>query len=243
MKVLLIDDEIRSLDNLSALLRNYCPELEIVGRCQNINTAYEQIGLLNPAVVFLDVDMPPYTGFDLLRKYEELPFEVIFVTAFDHYSIEAIKFSALYYLLKPIKVDDLKDAIKKAQLKIERNQRLNANYFQSILQNPNDIRRLVINGNKETDIIELDQIIYIEASNSYSTFHLNNDKRITSSKSIKEYEQMLSTKGFFRVHKSFMVNISYVLSVEKVTSDMVILKNNEQIPLAVRRKEAFLSCL
>jgi two-component system LytT family response regulator len=187
--------------------------------------------------------MPPYTGFDLLRKYEELPFEVIFVTAFDHYSIEAIKFSALYYLLKPIKVDDLKDAIKKAELKIERNQRLNTSYFQSILQNPGDIRRLVINGNKETDIIELDQIIYIEANNSYSTFHLTNDKRITSSKSIKEYEQMLSSKGFFRVHKSFMVNVSYVLSVEKVTSDMVILKNNEQIPLAVRRKEAFLNCL
>lgn len=243
MKVLLVDDEIRSLDNLSALLRNYCPELEIIGRCQNINTAQEQIDLLSPEVVFLDVDMPPYTGFDLLRKYEELPFEVIFVTAFDHYSIEAIKFSALYYLLKPIKVDDLKDAIKKAKLKIERNQRLNTNYFQSILQNPNDIRRLVINGNKETDIIELDQIIYIEANNSYSTFHLTNDRRITSSKSIKEYEQMLSTKGFFRVHKSFMVNINYVLSVEKVTSDMVILKNNEHIPLAVRRKEAFLNCL
>lgn len=243
MKALLVDDEIRSLDNLSALLRNYCPEIEIVSRCQNINVAFEQIELFNPEVVFLDVDMPPYTGFDLLRKYEELPFEVIFVTAFDHYSIEAIKFSALYYLLKPIKVDDLKDAIKKAKLKIERNQRLNTNYFQSILQNPNDIRRLVINGNKETDIIELDQILYIEASNSYSIFHLTGDKRIVSSKSIKDYEQMLSTKGFFRVHKSFMVNISYVLSVEKVTGDVVILKNNQHIPLAVRRKDAFLNCL
>jgi len=184
---------------------------------------------------------PPYTGFDLLRRYEELPFEVIFVTAFDHYSIEAIKFSALYYLLKPLKIDDLKDAIKKAQLKIERNQRLSTNYFHSILQNPNDIKRLVINGNRETDIIELEEIIYIEASNSYSIFYLNSDKRITSSKSIKEYEQMLSTKGFFRVHKSFIVNVNYVLSIEKAISDVVILKNKQQIPLATRRKEAFLS--
>jgi two-component system, LytTR family, response regulator len=239
MRALLVDDEIRSLETLATLITDYCPEIEIVRLCESIESAYEQISVLKPDIVFLDVAMPPRTGFDLLRKYEELPFEVIFVTAFDHYSIEAIKFSALYYLLKPVKIDDLKAAVKKAQIKIYQNQPTNTRYFHSI-QGHDDIQRLVINSNAGADLVELADIIYIEARNSYSMFHLANGKSIISTRSIKEYEQMLTDKGFFRIHKSYIVNVGFVISISKTDGDMVILKNNERLPLAYRRKEAFL---
>ncbi len=242
MKALLVDDEIQSLESLATLIRNYCTGVEILTLCTTIESAYDQINLLHPDIVFLDVDMPPYTGFDLLRRYQELPFEVIFVTAFDHYSIDAIKFSALYYLLKPVKIDDLRSAVNKALTKIQRNQdaKYNTQYAQSIIQNPHDIKRLVINNTNSRDLVELEHIIYIEANNSYSIFHLTNGRQITSTKNIKEYEQMLMSKGFFRNHKSYIVNISFILTIDKKEGDIIILKNKERLPLAVRRKEALL---
>jgi two-component system LytT family response regulator len=243
MRALLIDDEIRSVENLAGLIRNYCAGVEILGFCHSVDEAYEKINDLKPDLIFLDVSMPPQTGFDLLKRYEELPFEVIFVTAFDHYSIDAIKFSALYYLLKPVKIDDLRDAIKKAELRIQRNIRMNTNSFHAIEDKLFDIKRVVINSNKGSDIVDFDDILYIEANNSYSTFHLKNDKKILSTKNIKEYEQMLLNKGFFRIHKSYIVNVNFVLSIDKKEGDTIILKNSQQLPLAIRRKEAFLKQL
>ncbi len=244
MKALLVDDEIRGLESLSVLISNYCPDVEIVKLCQSVTDAYTQIALLKPDIVFLDVDMPPLTGFDLLRMYEELPFEVIFVTAFDHYSIDAIKFSALYYLLKPVKIEELRDAVKKAALYLNSSRyRSTAHFIPAVLQNTNDIKRLIINGSSSTDLIEIAHILYIEANNTYSTFYLQNGRKIASTRGIKEYEEMLHNKGFFRIHKSYIVNIGYVVSIDKKNGDMVVMENKVRLPLALRRKEAFLRSL
>ena len=118
MKTIIIDDENRSIEGLKNLLVKYCPDIQVVDTSRDIESAYNKIIKYSPDIIFLDIDMPPYTGFDLLKKFETLPFEVIFVTAYDHYAIEAIKFSALYYLLKPIKIQDLKDAVEKAKNKV-----------------------------------------------------------------------------------------------------------------------------
>jgi two-component system, LytTR family, response regulator len=234
---ILVDDETRSLENLSNMLKKYCPDVEILATCQSIDQAYADIIDKKPQLIFLDVDMPPYTGFDLLDRFDDLPFEVIFVTAFDHYAIDAIKFSALYYILKPIRVDELKKAIEKAHKKLGIS---TVNYFNKIKDENNQIKRLVIKNQKGMDMIELDHIIYLEADNVYTVFQLIGAKQIVSSKSLKDYELMLTDKGFFRSHKSFIVNLSHVKNLDTHDGNQINLSENTKVYLSERKKDAFL---
>jgi two-component system, LytTR family, response regulator len=242
ISTLIIDDEIRSIENLEQLLNKYCPDVQVLNTCSNIQTAYESILALKPDLIFLDVDMSPDTGFDLIRRFDHLPCAVIFVTAFSHYAIDAIKFSALYYILKPIRIDDLKDAILKAKDKISTGEHTDSRMVRQILQAPHDIRRIVLNSHSGADILNFSDIVYIRADNVYSVFYLADSRTITSTKGIKEYELMLQHKGFFRVHKSYIVNLDYVRSVDKY-GDEVVLKNQKRIPLAMRRKDDFMKLL
>lgn len=243
INALIVDDEIRSIENLSQLIHKYCPDIHVLETCLNIDDAYKKIQSLVPDLIFLDVDMSPHTGFDLLRKFDHLPCEVIFVTAFDHYAIDAIKFSALYYILKPIRIDDLKDAILKAKEKMNKGERTDSRFIAQILHAPHEIKRVVVNSQNGTEVLELENIVHIEADNSYSIFHLTDNRKIVSTKSIKEYELMLQDKGFFRVHKSHIVNLNFVQSLDKSCGDEIILKNQQKVPLALRRKEDFMKWL
>jgi two-component system LytT family response regulator len=185
--------------------------------------------------------MPPFSGFDLLEKFEELPFQVVFVTAFDYYAIDAIKFSALYYILKPIRIKELRNAIEKIVKTTNNLNYLDKVNYSSFFEDKNNPNKLIINTHAGKDMVMFDDIYYIESNNTYSTFYLKNDKRITSSRPIKEYEEILKNIGFFRCHKSFLVNVSKVSSLDKKEGDMLSLISNIRIPLASRRKEAFLS--
>ena len=237
---ILVDDETRSLENLSNLLRQYCPDVEILATCQSIDQAYTDILDKKPQIIFLDVDMPPYTGFDLLNRFDDLPFEVIFVTAFDHYAIDAIKFSALYYILKPIRVNELRSSVEKANKKLGTS---SANYLNKIKDEHNQIKRLVIKSHKGADMIELDHIICLEADNVYTIFHLLGGRQITSSKSLKDYEIMLSDKGFYRSHKSFIVNLRHVKNLDTQEGNLIHLAENNKAILSRMKKEAFLKLL
>jgi two-component system LytT family response regulator len=238
---LLVDDEDRSIEHISTLLTQHCPEIEIISTSSHIEDAYEKIIKLKPQVVFLDVNMPPFSGFDLLEKFEELPFQVVFVTAFDYYAIDAIKFSALYYILKPIRIKELRNAIEKIVKTTNNLNYLDKVNYSSFFEDKNNPNKLIINTHAGKDMVMFDDIYYIESNNTYSTFYLKNDKRITSSRPIKEYEEILKNIGFFRCHKSFLVNVSKVSSLDKKEGDMLSLISNIRIPLASRRKEAFLS--
>ena len=237
---LLVDDEERSIENLSTLLSQHCEEVDIIGTCKNIEEAYTLIISKKPQVVFLDVNMPPNTGFELLEKFEELPFHLVFVTAFDYYAIDAIKFSALYYILKPIRINELKSAVQKLKKTL-----YNPNYsdkinYSSFFDDKNTQNKLIINTHSGKDMVLFEEIYYIESNNTYSTFYLKNDKKITSSRPIKEYEEILPNNQFFRCHRSFIVNISKVISIDKKEGDMLCLNTNIKIPLSTRKKEFFL---
>lgn len=241
LNAIIIDDEVRSLENLSLLLSKYCPEVTILCTADNINDAYTEIEKHKPELIFLDIDIPPDTGFDLLKKYDTIPFEVIFVTAYDFYAIDAIKFSALYYILKPIKADELKSAIEKAKKKLSTNNSTTTNFFKQLDISNSKPSRIIINTIKETELIELKNIYYLEAESLYTTFYLKDGKKITcSQKNLKDYEELLSDKGFFRTHRSYLVNVNEVDYVDKSEGNEVILKNKMSIPLARRRKEEFL---
>lgn len=241
LNTIIIDDEERSRDNLALLLSKFCPDVNVLTSVDNINDAYTEIEKHKPELIFLDIDIPPDTGFDLLKKYDTIPFEVIFVTAYDFYAIDAIKFSALYYILKPIKVEELKAAIEKAKKKLWTDNETSSNFFKQLDTSNTKPSRIVINTFKETRLIELEDIYYLEAESVYTTFYLKDGKKITcSQKNLKDYEELLSDKGFFRIHRSFLVNLNEVYFVDKSEGNEVILKNNMSIPLARRRKEEFL---
>lgn len=238
MKSIIIDDESRSIEGLKNLLVKYCPDVEILAECRDIDTAFENILTHKPDLIFLDIDMPPYTGFDLLKKFESLPFEIIFVTAFDHYAIDAIKFSALDYLLKPLKIQDLKDSIERAKNKID----LQPNYTQKIKDEKGDIKRLVLKSHQGIDLIDLENIIYLKAENVYTNFFLTDSRTILNTKSLKDYEAMLSSKGFFRVHKSYIAHLIHVKHYNNAEG-IITMSNNDQISLSINQKEEFLKLL
>lgn len=237
--VILVDDESRSIEVLSSIIKKHCPTINIMGEFTTIDSAYEFISKHEVQLVFLDVDMSPYTGFDLLKKFTKPHFEVIFVTAYDHYAIDAIRFSALYYLLKPVNVLELKEAIVRAEERIQRNELSDISLLQKIGDKEN-IKRIVLNSQKSSEIVDLDEILYLEAENAYTFFHLINGHKIFCSKNLAEYEKMLTQKGFYRIHKSYIVNLAQIASIDKTHGMEIILKNKTKLPLATRRKEQFL---
>lgn len=240
LKAIIVDDEKRSIDNLAQLIQQYCSDIEVIDKLRDIDTAYDAIEKYHPDIVFLDIDMPPASGFDLLRKYEDIPFEVIFVTAYDFYAIDAIKFSAAYYIMKPVKIDELRAAIEKVKKTMHKKNKLYAQYFRELNLAENTHSKLMIHSLKKSEMISLESISYLKADGDYTIFYLKSGKNIIcSQKSIKEYEEMLADKGFFRSHKSYMVNIQEIDSLDKTNGLELLLKDKSIIPLAYRRKNIF----
>jgi two-component system LytT family response regulator len=238
LNAIIVDDEPASVIALSNLLNRFCPEVNIVETANEVEDAYAKINQCQPQIVFLDVDLAPYSGFDLLRKFSLVDFKVIFVTAYDYYAIEAIKFSALYYLLKPVKIEELKLAVERAKVELQ-NTKISYDFSKVLQEDFRKIKNLTINTHQGVFIVELDDIIHLKSDNSYTYFILQNGEPIISSKPIKEYEEMLCDKGFFRTHKSHIVNLDYVVAIHKTEGDQVVMKNKEKIPLSIRRREEF----
>lgn len=242
IKAMLVDDEHSSITALSNLLQRFCPDVDIVATANQIDEAFDKINQFKPHILFLDVDMAPYSGFDLLRKFTTISFRVIFVTAYDYYAIDAIKFSAPYYLLKPVKIEELKEAVEKAKNELESIITPHP-IDNSIFNNPGKIKTITIRSHQGINIIELCELIFLQADNSYTTFMLKSGEKIVSSKPLKEYEDMLQNRGFFRTHKSYIVNLLYVSSISKSEGDYVVMKSKDKVPLSVRRKETFTQIL
>jgi len=243
IKALIIDDEAKARQGLRLVLEKYCPEVEILGLCESPQIGLEKINELQPDLVFLDVQMPKMSGFDLLERIRNINFEVIFVTAYDRYAIKAIKFSALDYLLKPIDVDELISAVQK----ISKKRKNSTIKYQSLLNNvkidEKKLSRLAIPSDNEIIMQPIEDIIYCEADSSYTTLHLINDKRITVAKTLKEFENMLSETDFCRIHHSTLVNITHVIKYIKGEGGYIIVSNNKHLNVSRRKKEYFLQLL
>jgi len=240
---IIVDDEQKNRETLQLMIEEYCTGIEVTFLAADIQSAKEIIEANKPHLVFLDVEMPPYNAFDLLKSLDNIEFEIIFVTAFNYYAIEAIKFSALYYILKPVKVEELVEAVEKAKIKIASKSQNYAEKLDVLFQNPENLEKIIVSSQNESIIVELDDISHIEAANSYSTIYKSNKQSIISSKPILEYDKLLSSRNFFRIHKSFLINLSQIAKVEKGDNLVVIMKNNTRIPIAVRRKDDFFNLI
>jgi two-component system, LytTR family, response regulator len=237
LKAVIVDDEINNIENLTIMLNKYCPKINVAGTATNVEQALGVIGETNPSILFLDIQMPDKGGFDLLKSIAAPDFEVIFVTAYDQYAIQAIRFSAIDYLLKPINVNELINAVNRAVVNIEKerqNERLE-NLVRSVSNRKH--LRIAIPGNKETVFVSPETILFCKADNNYTVFYLQSQDKHISSKPIFEYEELLSPYGFIRCHQSYLVNSSFINSWIRVDGDRLLIEGGHTIPVSRNNKE------
>lgn len=244
MRAMIIDDEKMSRQTLKKILELYCPTVEVIGECENAAQAKTQTASLQPDLVFLDVAMPGKNGIDFLKELDEISFEVIFVTAHDKYILQAIRFAAVDYLQKPVEEQQLIAAISNASRRIaqkQTNHQIKAfihNLNQQ--QQPKDMQ-LCIPSVKGFQVVELNDIVYCEAENTYTNIHFRDGKKILASRPLLDYEQMLQDNNFFRIHKSTLVNIRHIKEYQKGEGGFVIMSNGKSLEVSRRKKESFMS--
>lgn len=234
MKAVLIDDEISNLENLQAILEKHCPQISIIAKCQTVSEAVSAIQHNLPDIVFLDIQMGADTGFDVLKLLPQRSFEVIFVTAYDQYGIQAIKFAALDYLLKPIDVEELLSAVHKAEQKVAAKVKTSQLDFliQQLIQPNTSISNIALPMQGEIRYVALTDIIRCEADNTYTHFYLANAEKLLVSKPLKEYADLLGPPGFLRTHQSHLVNPNFVKSWLKEDGGVLLLISGEKIPVS-----------
>lgn len=211
---LIIEDEPDNRENLRLMLKNYCPGIEVVGEAGNVAEGLTEIIRIKPDLVFLDVEMPDGTGFDLLRSIPGFNFHVIFVTAYSNYAIKAIKFNAMDYILKPIDIAELIQAVGKVSQKKVADESMSK--LQNLLANMDisdpQSKRIALPSADALQMVEISNIIRLGGENNYTRFYLKNNKPILVSKTLKDYVSLLEDYGFFRVHQSHLVNLKCVKS-------------------------------
>ncbi|TVZ58748.1 LytTR family two component transcriptional regulator [Flavobacteriaceae bacterium MAR_2010_105] len=239
IKCLIIDDDPFIQDLLQDKLSQYFPEIKVLGIASSGKEGIEHINALNPNLIFLDVEMADMTGFEMLSKLETINFKTIFITSYNHYAIKAIRFNALDYLLKPFDLEELKEAIrrfKKATIKFN-----NVNNISTALNNLKSKTKsnqiLTLKTQQGALQLKLEDIIYVEGDGNYSNIHLIKARKELISKTLSALEELLDDKGFFRCHKSYLINKSHIISSPKRFS--ISLSNNVIIPISRRKKDSF----
>lgn len=240
INAVIIDDEQNNIDNLQLLLSKYCSEVNIVGHALNATGGEKLIKQRSPDLVFLDIQMPGENGFEMLKSLNQYDFAIIFVTAYDQYGIQAVKFSAIDYLLKPVNVEELKTAVSKAIEKhSQKNQNLQLENLIRFLkqEQQKSIHRIALQGAKETRFVETEHIVRCESSNNYTTFFLTSGEKILTSRPIFEYEEMLTDYGFFRSHQSHLVNKKHIRSWVKEDGGYLLMNDNSQVPVSRNKRD------
>lgn len=237
LNLVIVDDEKRVRTTIKNVLELHYPNANVVGEAEDIETAKEKIKETNPDVVLLDIKMPGGTGFDLLKQLMPLSFKVIFITAFDQFAIQAFKYSAIDYLLKPIIPEDLINALdKSAELINIQNETLKFdNLINNFSQLTKDSKKIVLNTHDKIHIVAINEIIRCEADANYTTFTLLSKKPVVISKPLKEYDEMLSPYGFFRCHNSHLVNLAMIDRLEKREGGVLIMKDNSEAMVSSRK--------
>lgn len=240
MRAIIIDDELNNIENLRALLRKYCPGVMVVATASSAQEGKTCIQEHPPDLVFLDIQMPGENGFDLLKSISIYSFEVIFVTGYDKYGIQAIRFSAIDYLLKPIDHLELIAAVQRANLKLleKRHNTQLENLMKMMQENQHRAdHRVALSSTKETRFVKTSEIIRCEAENNYTVFHLFGGEKIIASRPMFEYDELLAEYGFLRCHNSHLINKTFVKSWIKEDSGYLLMEDGKQVPISRLKKD------
>lgn len=238
LKAILIDDEESARDVLENLLIRFCPEVTLLAKCESLTVAVEAIKKHNPDVVFSDIEMPNYAGYEIVNFFNEINFDLIFVTAYDQYAIRAFEVAAIDYLLKPIDIERLKLSVKRVLEKSNIKQQSEKITLLSNTLETKQIKNIIISDKGQSNLISIDSIIAIEAQESYCTIYTK-DKKLIASKNLKHFETLFENLPYLlRVHKSWLINKNHVINYSK--SDLIIqLSNNILAKLSKYKKAEF----
>lgn len=245
INAVIVDDEAGNRENLENIIKNYCKNVEVVGEADSAISGIQTIKEKKPDLVFLDIEMPNGNGFDLLENYGEIDFEVIFVTAYDQYAIKAIKFSAADYLLKPINILELNASIDKIRKRLsakQQNQKINQ-LLENISTNQISEKKIALPTSDKLIFVPISEIIRCEGQNNYTSFILKSEKNVLVSKTLKEFDELLSDFGFLRVHQSHLINLRYVKTYVRSDGGYIVMADDSKVSVSRQKKESVLARL
>ncbi len=244
LRSVIIDDEKKSRNTLSTLIERYSEGITVCAEAANVAHGIKVINEVKPKLVFLDISMPDGTGFDLLDNFKEKDFELIFTTAYNEYAIKAIKVQAIDYILKPINISELQNAINKVREKIIATAAVQSNTLQQINTGNTEYKRqdkIAVTVNGGLEFLMLTDIVHLVAKGAYTSIYCRDNKVILSSHSLKEYEELLPCDCFYRTHHSHIVNLSHIKYFHRGDGGYIIMTDNTEVALSRRRKKDFLS--
>jgi two-component system, LytTR family, response regulator len=241
LRAVIIDDEQDAVQFIESIIGEYCPNVEVVGKAHSARDGVTVITETHPDLVFLDVQMPHGSGFDLLSSFSEKTFDVIFITAFNHYAIQAIKFSAVDYILKPINISEFIEAVSKVEEKRSSHEYKNLDY-RALLENIKSPRptKLAIPTAEGIEYLNTTELIRLEADRSYTWFHLTGNRKYLVSRNLKEYQELLNDMNFFRPHNSHLVNLEHVKKYVRHEGGYIEMTDNSSVPLSRGKRDLFL---
>lgn len=245
VKLAIIEDEEDILAVTLKIINDYCPFVAICGTASDMNSATKLLTESKPDVALMDINLPDGTSFDVLKTLPEVSFKIIFLTGHEEYAIQAIKFCAIDYLLKPVNPSELIASLYQAYKTVEeRNNKLMLN---ALLQNIGELspenKVVVLKTAESIHIIEVKSIVRCESDSSYTTFYLNDGQKILISKPLKEYDELLSPFNFFRVHQSHLVNMKYVKKFDKTDGGFIVMCDGSSVPVSTRKKDALIQSI
>jgi two-component system LytT family response regulator len=244
ISAVIIDDERAGIENLKALLAKYCPQVSITGEADSAGDGQQVLFAQQPQLVFLDIEMPHGNGFDLLANYEQIPFEVIFVTAFEKYAVKAIRLAACDYILKPIEISELVGAVNRAAERIS--SKAENVHLKTLLANgqaKDNERKMALPTLHGMIFIKIQDIIRCEADGGYTWFHFANREKLLITKNIGEYEELLGDHGFFRAHHAALINYQHLSEFIKGNAPSLIMSDGSTITVSRRKRDILLEYL
>lgn len=236
LKVLIVEDELRARNRLIRILEHFNDRITICGSAKSVSEAYGQILKHKPDLVFLDVEMPRETGFDLLEKFQDICFDIVFTTGHEGYAIQAIKFSALDYLLKPIKKDEVSKAIEKS---IKSGYKSRMTFYENLLENlrtDKENQSIILKENDKSTVVRIADIVRFESDRNYSRVYINTGETMLLSKTLKVFDDLLKGCGFLRIHKSHLINSA---NIDKILlkEHCVLLTTGKKVKFSTRKKK------
>jgi two-component system LytT family response regulator len=240
LKVIVIDDEQKGRLALKQKLNDYCPEVELVGEAADGEEGLLLIEKQNPDIIFLDIEMPRMNGFEMLSQSSHKNFQIIFTTAYDQYAITAIKFSAFDYLLKPIDIGELKSAVERVSQHTQHHTEKKLEALEQNLTEKYALNKIAIPALDGLLFFNISDIIHLEAQSNYTIIYFNNHPRLIASRTLKEFEEMLPSKSFFRPHHSHIINLHYIKRYIKGDGGQIEMQNGNFVDVSRRKKEEFL---
>lgn len=242
IKAVIIEDEIKGLNNLKNLLTQYCEEVQLIGEATSVEEGLELFAdpAVKPDVAFLDISLPDGLVFQLLNKLRPINFEIIFITAYQEYAIKACEYSSIGYILKPIDPDVLKEAVARIRVKENPQMDKRLDLFSNYYNNPNAFTKLSIFALDGIYFVNIKDIVRFEAEDNYTHIFMSGGERITASKTIKSYEDLLAPFNFYRVHKRHVINLNYMRKFVKGDGGYLIMDDNMKIEVSRRRRPAFM---